>query len=386
MAGKRRFGRVRKLPSGCYQARYSGPDGNDRPAPHTFADKAGAERWLTLKEAEIVSGDWLNPDAGRVSFKDYAEAWVSERPGLRVKTIERYEGVVRLHLVPTLGALGVGDIKEPHVRKWRKKLVDNGVGEATLAKSYRLLKAIMNTAVADGLIKRNPCQIKGGGSENAPERPVLSIGQVYTLAEVIEPRFRALVLLTTFANLRWGEAVALRRRDLDLDARTVRVERTLIEVAGKPLHFGPPKTEAGTRTLPIPSVILADLRLHLDRFAEQGDAGLVFVGERGAMLRRSGFRRIWRRALEEAGLTGIRFHDLRHTGSTLAAIAGATLPELKERMGHVSDRAAMIYLHATAQRHQEIADTLSAMTTAELKQTPTSRSGTQRARKGENAS
>jgi integrase len=386
MAGKRRFGRVRKLPSGRYQARYSGPDGNDRPAPFTFADKVGAERWLTLKEAEIVSGDWLNPDAGRVLFKDYAEAWVSERAGLRVKTIERYEGVVRLHLVPTFGALGVGDIKEPHVRKWRKKLVDNGVGEATLAKSYRLLKAIMNTAVGDGLIKRNPCQIKGGGSENAPERPVLSIGQVYTLAEVIEPRFRALVLLTTFANLRWGEAVALRRKDLDLDARTVRVERTLIEVAGKPLHFGPPKTEAGTRTLPIPSVIVADLRSHLDRFSEKGDAGLVFVGERGAMLRRGGFRRIWLRALKRAGLVGIRFHDLRHTGSTLAAIAGATLPELKERMGHVSDRAAMIYLHATEQRHQVIADTLSAMTKAELKKTSKGRSGTQRARKRKNAS
>ncbi|MCW2900226.1 MAG: site-specific integrase [Streptosporangiaceae bacterium] len=377
---KRRFGRVRQLPSGRWQVRYRGPDGIDRSAPHTFPSKTEANRWLTLKEAEIVSGDWLNPDAGRVSFKEYAEAWVSERPGLRVKTIERYEGVVRLYLVPTFGALAVGDIKDPHVRRWRKKLVDGGVGEATLAKSYRLLKAIMNTAVGDGLLKRNPCQIKGGGSENAPERPVLSIGQVYTLAEVIGPRFRALVLLTMFANLRWGEAVALRRKDLDLDARTVRVERTLIEVAGKPLHFGPPKTEAGTRTLPLPSVILADLRSHLERFAENGDTGLVFVGERGAMLRRTGFQRIWRKALRDAGLTGIRFHDLRHTGSTLAAIAGATLPELKERMGHVSDRAAMIYLHATEERHQEIADTLSAMTKAELEK-PKSRSGTQRARK-----
>jgi len=70
-----------------------------------------------LKEAEIVSGDWLNPDAGRVLFKDYAEAWVRERPGLRLKTIERYECVVRLHLVPILGGLSVAEIKEPHVRR-----------------------------------------------------------------------------------------------------------------------------------------------------------------------------------------------------------------------------------------------------------------------------
>jgi hypothetical protein len=161
MAGKRRFGRVRELSSGRYQARYPGPDGNDRPAPKTFPDKTAAERWLTLKEAEILSGDWLNPDAGRVSFKEYAEAWVSERPGLRVKTIERYEAVVRLHLVPTLGALGVSDIKDQHVRKWRKKLVDAGVGEATLAKSCRLLKAIMNTAVGGWADQTQPVPDQG---------------------------------------------------------------------------------------------------------------------------------------------------------------------------------------------------------------------------------
>lgn len=99
MAGKRRFGRVRRLPSGRFQARYPGPDGIDRPAPYTFVTKRDAEQWLVLKEAEIKSGDWLSPDAGDVSFKEYAEAWIKERPGLRPKTVERYEGLVRLHLI-----------------------------------------------------------------------------------------------------------------------------------------------------------------------------------------------------------------------------------------------------------------------------------------------
>ena len=164
------------------------------------------------------------------------------------------------------------------------------------------------------------------------------------------------------------------------------MERTLIEVTGKPLHFGPPKTEAGKRTLPIPQIIVADLRDHLDHFAAKGDSGLIFVGEQGAMLRRSNFGRHWLPALKKVGLSGIRFHDLRHTGSTLAAMAGATLPELKERMGHASDRAAMIYLHATQDGHREIADGLSAMAKAELKKTRKNgqaekASGTQRARK-----
>ncbi|WP_396454558.1 tyrosine-type recombinase/integrase [Actinomadura sp.] len=379
MAGKRRFGRVRKLPSGRFQARYLGPDEIDRPAPHTFPTKRDAERWLVLKEAEIKSGDWLSPDAGQVSFKEYAEAWLKERPGLRAKTLERYEGLVRLHLAPTFGNSAVSDIKDAHVRRWRKHLLDSGTGAVTVAKAYRLLKAIMNTAVSDGMIKRNPCTVKGGGAENSPERPVLSISEVFALAEAIDHRYRALVLLATFANLRWGEAVALRRKDVDLKAGTVRVERTLVEVTGKPLHFGPPKTEAGVRTLPIPAIVLPELKEHVKTFAQDGDEGLVFVGGKGALLRRANFRRNWVRALEKAELKGVRFHDLRHTGNTLAAIAGATLPELKERMGHSSDRAAMIYLHATDERHREIADTLSAMAKAELK--GKKRSGTQRARK-----
>jgi integrase len=255
------------------------------------------------------------------------------------------------------------------------------VGPVTLAKAYRLLKEILNTAVEDRLIKRNPCNVKGAGAENSPERPVLSIGEVFALAKVIDQRYRALVLLATFANLRWGEAVALRRKDLDLKAGTVRVERTLVEVTGRPLHFGPPKTDAGVRTLPIPAIVLPDLKEHLERFAQNGDEGLVLIGEKGALLRRANFRRNWLRAREKAGLKGVRFHDRRHTGNTLAAIAGATLPELKQRMGHASDRAAMIYLHATDERHREIADTLSAMAKAELNKTGKKRSGTQRARR-----
>ena len=379
MAGKRRFGRVRQLASGRWQARYKGPDGIDRPAPHTFATKTEANRWLALKEAEILAGDWLNPDAGRVPFKEYAEAWILERPNLRPSTVARYEALARLHLVPTFGKLDVGDINDAHVRRWRKTLLDNGVGPVTLAKAYRLLKAIMGTAVSDGLTKRNPCNIKGASVERSPERPVLSIGEVFALADAIDARYKALVLLATFANLRWGEAVALRRKDLDLEAGTVRVERVLVEVSGRPLHFGPPKTEAGVRTLPIPKVVLGAVKEHVERFAQDGDEGLVFVGEKGAMLRRPNFRRNWLRALDKAGLKGVRFHDLRHTGNTLAAIAGATLPELKQRMGHASDRAAMIYLHATDERHREIADTLSAMAKKELKRR--NRSGTQRARK-----
>ena len=167
MAGKHRFGRVRGLPSGRWQARYKGPDGIDRPAPRTFDSKAAAARWLTLKEAEIIHGDWIDPDAGRVSFGEYAGTWIEERPGLRPKTIELYRYLLRRHLLSTFGTMHVADIRESDVRRWRKQRLDAAVSAITVAKAYRLLKAVLNTAADDGLIRRNPCRIRGASVEKS---------------------------------------------------------------------------------------------------------------------------------------------------------------------------------------------------------------------------
>jgi integrase len=124
------------------------------------------------------------------------------------------------------------------VRRWRKKLLDSGTSPITTAKAYRFLRAVMNTAVDDGLIKRNPCRIKGACSEDSPERRVLSVAQVY----------RPLILLAAFSSLRWGELAALRPEDIDLDACTVRVTRQLNKPGTVPV-FGPPKSRAGRRVV-----------------------------------------------------------------------------------------------------------------------------------------
>jgi integrase len=387
MTRKRRFGRVRQLASGRWQARYQGPDGLDRPAPETFATRTDAEVWLTLKEAEIRNGDWINPDDGKVSLAEYAGTWIDERTGLRPKTVELYRYLLRKHLAQVLGPVPIADIQPGHVRRWRKALLDDGVSTITMAKAYRLLKAILNTALDDGVIRRNPCRIKGAGREKSPERPTLTIGQAYALAEAIGQRYRALVLLAMFSSLRWGELGALRRCDIDLAARTVRVSRQLAEARGGGFAFGPPKSEAGTRVVTIPEVIVPVVQWHLSCFAQPGDDGLVFTSLRGRPLRHSHFRqRQWLPALEAAGLADFHFHDLRHSGNTLAASAGATLRELMDRMGHDSERAAMIYLHGSDARQHEIADSLSRLARDQLRgnkpsggQAGRSRSGTPRA-------
>ena len=220
-----------------------------------------------------------------------------------------------------------------------------------MAKAHRLLKAVLNTALDDGVIRRNPCRITGAGQEESPERPTLTIAQVYALADAVGQRYRALILLAMFSSLRWGELGGLRRCDIDLATRTVRVTGQLNEASGGGFEFGPPKSRAGKRSVPIPAVIVPIIRWHLACFAQQGEEGLVFTSPAGKPLRHANFRcRVWLDALGAAKLPAIHFHDLRHTGNTLAANAGASLRELMERMGHDSERAALVYLHGSEER------------------------------------
>jgi integrase len=135
----------------------------------------------------------------------------------------------------------------------------------------------------------------------------------------------------------------------------------------------------------VPAAIIPDLQTHLDKFAEKGENGRVFVGPKGGPLRRSGFRRIWNKVRTEVGLPDLHFHDLRHVGNTLAATTGASLKELMARMGHASTRAALIYQHASQDRDKVIAEALGDAFEAARKGTK-KRSGTQRAWKRKKAS
>ena len=207
---------------------------------------------------------------------------------------------------------------------------------------------------------RSPCIVKGAGVEKAAERPVISIDQANTLAEVVDPRYRAMVVLATWAGLRFGELAGLQRADINLKERTVRVSRQLQELKSGELVLGPPKTEAGRRTIVLPPHTIDSIVQHLDQWVGPEEDAFVFLGTDSGPLRRSNFnRRVWQPACSACSLQGFRFHDLRHTGNTLAASTGASTKELMSRMGHASPRAALIYQHATLERDRALADALS---------------------------
>jgi integrase len=173
----------------------------------------------------------------------------------------------------------------------------------------------------------------------------------------VPARFRVLVLAAALTGLRWGELIALRRCDVDLERRIVHVYRRLAETRAVEMEAGPTKSAAGARSIALPPVLVD---------AQPGAEGLIFVGDRDGPLRRGNFHRAtrWTETVTRAGLPrGFYFHDLdlRHTGNQPAAAAGASTRELMHRMGHGSMRAALIYQHATTERDRLIADRLSDM-------------------------
>jgi integrase len=152
-------------------------------------------------------------------------------------------------------------------------------------------------------------------------------------------------------------ALTVDRLDL-LHGRMV-IDRQFIELSGNRIESGPPKSDAGYRTVALPPHIVDDLRRHLAEFRVQ-DCDLVFCTPTGGPLRRRVFAGTFSRAKRDAGVRqDLRFHDLRHTGNTLAAATGASLRDLMHRMGHSSVSAAMLYQHATRDRDDEIARLLS---------------------------
>ena len=352
------------MPSGRYRVRLVDPVTGARVSLGTFPSKADADHAFAEALHKQRTGTWLSPRRDELTLTEYAASWLETRltskgEALRPRTIELYEGLLRLHIDPVLGPKPLSKLTTPLIRSWYTNLRDaNGPGASTAAKCYRLLRAILTTAVEDRLIGFNPCAIKGAGVEHTAERRVPSVAQVIALADAITPRFQALVLLAAFGGLRRGELLALRRRDLDLLHRTVTIELQRQQGKRGEDLVGPPKTSAGKRTLVLPREVIAPLEYHLGKYSGPGPDGLVFTGEQGGFVRPHVLQKHWDKARTKVGLSEAHFHDLRHLAATLAAATGAGTKELMHRLGHVSPQAALRYQHATSERDVAIADAI----------------------------
>lgn len=201
--------------------------------------------------------------------------------------------------------------------------------------SFGALAQMMKAALSDRRIPFDPCQDVPLPAERHSEQS-LTAGQVDLIANEIDPRFRALVFLAAYGGLRFGELAGLRRRRVDLLRGRVVVIETLVEANGR-FIFGEPKTKRSRRTVPLPRRVVVELDNHLQSYVKTTPDALVFTGQKGAPLRRAGFRRsYWQPATRKAELEGLKVHELRHTFVALWVAAGVNPKEVSVRAGHLS--------------------------------------------------
>lgn len=341
-----------------YDVRYRS---NGRQMTKTFRTKSDAVDFRRKLDGDEIAGLVTNRRGGERPFGDYADAWVKHRlvkgRPLTAATRQGYDGLLRRHLKPEFGNTKLRQITPERVRHWHGELRQRAPDQA--AKAYRLLRAVLNTAVADELLGRNPCTIRGGGSEHARERPLLETAAVLALADTINPRLRCLVLLGGFSGLRSGELLGLQRHDVDPLHGTVNVVRQAQEITGQGRVLVPPKTDAGRRTIALPNFVLHALEDHLRDHVRAAPDSPVFTRPSGLPLRRQDLSHAWSDACMNLGLEGFRIHDLRHHAATvIARNPDVTLRELMATIGHSSHVAALRYQHATAERSRAIADYL----------------------------
>ncbi|MER6222515.1 tyrosine-type recombinase/integrase [Streptomyces sp900105755] len=333
---RRRFGAVRQLKSGRWQARYRDPaTGLLRSAPHTFETKTDADLWLTTTEAEIIKGTFLDPTAGKITVAEWGKRWFdSASPHLKRRTVTLYAGLIRLWIDPRMGGYELSAVRPIHIKEWLAGLQKAGLSASRARTAYRVLSQIFASAVDNDLIAVTPC--RGIKLPRLPETEphILSTREVERLISHCNPPHDLLVKLLAYAGLRIGEAFALRRKDVDLANGLIWVDEALAEVAGQ-LFFDTPKSHQ-KRPLSLPAYLVRELREHLTARVADDPEALLFLGRTGRPLRYNSWRRThFDKAVDRAGLKDVTPQDLRATHASQVADRHGVMAAAK-RLGHAN--------------------------------------------------
>ncbi|WP_036517073.1 tyrosine-type recombinase/integrase [Nocardioides sp. J54] len=425
MAGSARgFGRVRKLPSGRWQAFYSDPTGATRlsrsgkptPVRHaaasTFSTKRDAEAWLGREQALIAGGTWTPPAARQAAqraaaesankgtpgetFGSYAARWIVERrtrqgaKPLAPRTRTKYADMLEHDLAP-LAPLAIEHITPEVVSGWydtwtprRRRARAGDTGATQRAHAYSFGRAVMASATSAGgplAGQMNPFSMRGAGSSPSRRREELATAeQVDVMLATIRPEWRLLLQLGLWTGLRFSEIAELRRKDVDLDRRVLRIRRAVSGDKAEPVKG--PKSEAGDRDQRVPASLVADIRQHLRDHVGRSRDSLLFPSRTGGHLAPQTFygaapgdkrrgrasvsagNRGWYHARTAAGHPTLHFHDLRATGATLLAQQGATEAEVQAFLGDSTPQAAQRYVRAARSRMDMLTDRLDDLATS----------------------
>jgi integrase len=315
---------IQKRPDGRWRARYRDEAGQEH-AKH-FTRKLDAQRWIDEVTTSIVIGQYVDPRAGKITFKEYAEQWRAAQ--VHRPTSEAYvESVLRRHVYPIFGARPIGSVLPSEVQAWVKLL---GTGDraarrkplapATVGVIHGVVSGIFRSAIRDRRIMANPCE--GTRLPRVERRRImpLTTTQVETLREHLPDDLKALVTFAAGTGMRQGEIFGLTRNRLRLLGANpvVTVDRQLLTRLKCVTEFGPLKTRASYRTIPLPATVVDALNSHLAA-RDIGDDDLIFTLD-GRPITRQAFGHVWRPVAKVAGLnqaTGPGMHALRHYYASL---------------------------------------------------------------------
>lgn len=378
---------IRKRPDGRWRARYRDAHGVEH-AKHTTR-KVDAQRWLDEQTAAIVTGQFVDPRAGRVTFRVFAEQWraaAPHGPGMRDKvrrTLER-------HVYPVLGDQPMSTIRPSAVQAWVTGLT---LGPATAKVALGHVSAVFRAAVRDRVVASNPADGVRPPAARRPDVWIPELAAVEVLRAALPARYRAVVDLVIGSGLRQGEVFGLEVEAVDfLRGRAVEVRRQLISLSPNPLYLALPKTAESARTVPLARPTLDALSAHLagypaavvqigDRADRQAPveraARLVFTTERGRAVSRSMWSHIWRPAARAAGFPErAGLHALRHFYASALIRHGESVKVVQRRLGHSSAAVTLdVYAHLWPDSDDRTRDAVEASLAASADQVRTSGGG-----------
>ena len=350
---------IERRPNNRYRARYRSPDGQEH--SRTFRRKGDADRFLTSVEHSKLTGGYVDPAAGRTTFRAYAEEWrlvQVNRPGTAVSI----ETQLRLHVYPTLGHRPIAAVRTSEIQALVHRLGER-LAPSTIEVVYGRVVAVFRAAVRDRVITTSPCTgIRLPSKPPASMLEVLSTEQVYALVDAIAPRYAALVLTAAGTGLRPGELFGLRTDRVDFLRRAVHVDQQVARLAAGGVGLAPLKTQASYRSVPLPQTVADAMAAHLARWPAHAETGVMFTNERSGLIQEHPFSAAWRTAKRKSAAPGWATpHDLRHYYASVLIRSGNSVKVLQARLGHASAKTTLdVYAHLFPDEEDRTRDALDA--------------------------
>lgn len=316
-----------------YRVRYRTPD-NRQTDKRGFKTKREAEVFANTVEVSKLKGEFIEARRSRATVGELGPEWLSRKVNLKVSTLTTLDSSWRVHVRPRWAMTPVSRIDPSDVRTWVAEMDRSGLSATSIKRAFGVLSSILDHAVEDRRLLRNPCAGVRTPRKVSREKTFLTHEQLHALANEAGEH-RTMVLVMGYTGLRWGEVIGLRVKDLNLARQRLHVSRNAVEV-GREIHVGSPKTHE-RRSVPFPGFLVEPLReASRDKLPE----ALLFPGPNGTHQRRtrtdSGSTGWFAGAVRRAGIPRITPHELRHTAASLAISSGANVKVVQHMLGHKS--------------------------------------------------